>query len=278
MRILSLRTALVALAALVLAAQVCQAGPPRLIVRGDDMGYTHAGNEACIRAFKEGIETSIEVIVPSPWFPEAVKMLAENPQIDVGVHLALTSEWDNLKWRPLTTAASLRDEDGYFPANLDRKKDHRWTLEDVEQELRAQIEMAKRKIPRVSHISGHMGCESLSPEVKELVRNLCKEYKLDIFLEDHGVKTVGWGPSKAGVEERIAAFSKTLDGLEEDKVYLLITHPGLDTPELRSIRHHPDDNIAVDRQADTDLMIDRRVRQRIEARGIKLIGYKDLRK
>ncbi len=60
--------------------------PPRLIVRGDDMGFSHSGNEALIKAYKEGIETSIEVIVPSPWFSEAVKMLAENPGVDVGVH------------------------------------------------------------------------------------------------------------------------------------------------------------------------------------------------
>src|SRR5580765_106768 len=66
------------------------AQPIRLIVRGDDMGYTHSGNEAIIKCYKEGIETSIEVIVPSPWFPEAVKLLQQNPGVDVGIHLALT--------------------------------------------------------------------------------------------------------------------------------------------------------------------------------------------
>jgi predicted glycoside hydrolase/deacetylase ChbG (UPF0249 family) len=60
----------------------------RLIVRGDDMGFTHSGNEALIKSYKEGVETSIEVLVPSPWFPEAVKLLKQNPGIDVGVHLA----------------------------------------------------------------------------------------------------------------------------------------------------------------------------------------------
>ena len=78
-----------------------QRNPTRLIIRGDDMGYSHSGNEALIKAYKEGIETSIEVIVPSPWFPEAVRLLQENPNVDVGIHLAITSEWDNIKWRPL---------------------------------------------------------------------------------------------------------------------------------------------------------------------------------
>jgi len=47
----------------------------RLIVRGDDMGFSHAANEALIKTYKEGIERFVEVLVPSPWFPEAVKLL-----------------------------------------------------------------------------------------------------------------------------------------------------------------------------------------------------------
>ena len=75
---------------------VPRTAPPRLIVRGDDMGYAHAGNEAIVKCAKEGIESSVEVIVPSPWFPEAVSMLADISSVDVGVHLALSSEWDNV--------------------------------------------------------------------------------------------------------------------------------------------------------------------------------------
>ncbi|CAN0341741.1 unnamed protein product, partial [Chrysoparadoxa australica] len=90
----------------------------RLVVRGDDMGYSHSGNLAMLRCYQEGIQKSIEVIVPSPWFPEAVNMLEANPGVDVGIHLALTSEWDNIKWRPLTECPSITDEDGYFYAMI----------------------------------------------------------------------------------------------------------------------------------------------------------------
>ena len=83
--------------------------PTRLIIRGDDMGFSHSGNVALIKCYTEGFMTSVEVIVPSPWFPEAVKLLQANPNLDVGIHLALTSEWDNVKWRPLTDGPSLRD-------------------------------------------------------------------------------------------------------------------------------------------------------------------------
>ena len=57
--------------------------PARLLVRGDDMGYTHSGNEALIMCYQHGIEKSIEVLVASPWYPEAVKLLKQNPGIDV---------------------------------------------------------------------------------------------------------------------------------------------------------------------------------------------------
>ncbi|MFT3701119.1 MAG: ChbG/HpnK family deacetylase [Agriterribacter sp.] len=88
--------------------------PIRLLVRGDDMGFSHSGNLALVETYKKGIERSIEVIVPSPWFPEAVKMLEENPGVDVGVHLCLSSEWDNIKWRPVSYCPSITDSDGYF--------------------------------------------------------------------------------------------------------------------------------------------------------------------
>ena len=111
------------------------------------MGFSHSGNLALLKSSKEGIQTSIEVIVPSPWFPEAIKMLKENPRIDVGVHLAITSEWDNVKWRPLTNSPSLTDSNGYlFPMIYPNKNypnqavlENNWKLEDVEREFRAQI-------------------------------------------------------------------------------------------------------------------------------------------
>ncbi|MDB5346936.1 MAG: hypothetical protein JWP89_5313 [Schlesneria sp.] len=260
--------------------------PPRLIVRGDDMGFSHSGNEALIRCFQEGIETSIEVLVPSPWFPEAARLLAENPKVDVGVHLALTSEWDNIKWRPLTEAASLKDPDGYFFPMIHRNQnypnralmEHEWRIDDIEKEFRAQIEMARKHIPRVSHLSGHMGCDHLNDDVKKLTRKLAKEYGLDIDPTDFGVKSVGLKGSRGTSEEKIASFIKLLESLEDETTSLFVEHPGLDSPELRGISHIGYENVAADRQGVTDMWTDERVRKLIGARGILLIGYRDLKK
>ena len=64
-----------------------------LLVRADDIGMAHAGNAACIEVYEQGICRSVELMVPCPWFAEAVELLRAHPEYDVGVHLTLTSEW-----------------------------------------------------------------------------------------------------------------------------------------------------------------------------------------
>lgn len=261
-----------------------QKKPTRLIVRGDDMGYAHAGNEALIKCFKEGIETSIEVIVPSPWFPEAVKMLEENPGIDVGIHLAITSEWSHIKWRPLTDCPSLRDADGYFfPMIWPNKnypgqaiKENKWKLEDIEKEFRAQIELAIKKIPRISHISSHMGCTDISDSVKQMTRKLAKEYKIDIDLEELNVKYISYDGKHTTSSEKIQSFTAMLNKLEPGNTYLFVDHPGLDSPELRAIHHTGYENVAADRQGVVDTWTNEEIKKLIKQKGIQLISYKDL--
>ena len=260
--------------------------PARLIVRGDDMGYSHSGNEALIKCYKDGIESSIEVIVASPWFPEAVKLLQENPGIDVGIHLALTSEWDNIKWRPLSDCPSLKDADGYFfPMVWPNKnypgrsiKENKWLLADIEKEWRAQIELGLKKIPRVSHISSHMGCTELNDSTRMLINRLTKEYKIDIDPFQRGVTYASYaGPSRTG-EEKIESFIKMLGQLKPDSTYIFVDHPGLNNSELQAVHHIGYENVAVDRQGVTDTWTHERVREFIRSKGIQIISYKDLLK
>ena len=264
----------------------CAQKPPRLVIRGDDMGFSHSGNEALIKSFKDGIETSIEIIVPSPWFPEAVKLLKENPSVDVGIHIAFTSEWDNVKYRPVSNCPSLTDEDGYFYPMIWPNKNYpgkaltenQWKIEDVEKELRAQIELALKKIPRISHISAHMGCYDLSPEVKSLAKKLAKEYKIDIDPRELGVKGASYVGTKETSEEKVVSFIKMLETLKHGETYMFVDHPGIDTPELRAIYHIGYENVATDRQGVTNTWTDPRVKDAIKRLGIQLISYKDLPK
>lgn len=271
------------LSTLILLFACAQQQATRLIIRADDIGSSQAANEAIILTCTKGIATSAEVMVPCAWYPEAVKLLNENPGIDVGVHLTITSEWDNIKWRPLTHCPSLVDEDGYFFPMMWPNPNYpgrsvmevKPALAEIEGEFRAQIEMAMKHIPSVSHISGHMGSTAFSPEVRELASRLAKEYNIGNDLAGLNVQGMRFDGPKETSEEKINSFIRALEKLEPGKTYLFVEHPALDTPEMRAVSHIGYENVATDRQGVTDLFTSEKVKAKIREKGIELISYAD---
>ena len=253
-----------------------------LIIRADDIGSSHSANLACIKSYREGIARSVEVMPTCSWFPEAAEMLRENPGYDVGVHLTMTSEWDNVKWGPLTAAPSLVDENGYFfpksrtavgSAERTGFWDESVSLEEVEAEVRAQIELAVNNIPQVSHVSDHMGWSRADPRLSEIVTRVADEYGLGIDLASLGVKGARWGATSSDdAETRIAKLVNMLNGLEPG-LYLLIEHPGLNTPEMVGHGHEGYRNVHTHRDAVTEAFCSPRVKEAIAAKGIRLVSY-----
>ena len=255
----------------------------RLIVKGDDMGVAHGINAATIDAYQRGVLTTTNVIVPSPWFPEAVRLVNENPGLDVGVHLAITSEWDNIKWRPLTQAPSIVDADGFFFSIVAPRvgsppkvsvKEAPWKLDEIERELRAQLTMAKRHMPQVSYTWNHMGFTALAPEVNELVLKLSKEYGL-VVPTTLGLQMVRAYESKdsgAVKADKLAARLETLT----PGLWLHIDHASTDDAETQAIGHKGYDWVAADRSANHDAWISPKVREVITRRGIKLTNYREI--
>ena len=256
----------------------------RLIVRGDDMGSSESSNRAHIDCYTDGVMRTVEVMAVGPWFPEAARLLRENPGLDVGLHLALTSEWDTVKWRPLTTAPSLVEEGGwFFPMiwpNEDYGKDRAlkeqaWKLDEIEGELRAQIELTQREVPHVSHLSGHMGISAIGEEVGALVKRLATEYGLDIDPREHGVQGLRWDGPKETPAEKIETFARMLETLGPG-TWAFVDHPAYDVPEMRAVRHVGYENVAVDRQGVVEAWTSAKAKEIVARRGIELIGYRDL--
>lgn len=273
--------AMLAVAGRVGAGQQAQdAGAIKLIVRADDIGSSHAANVACIRSYREGIARSVEVMACCPWFNEAAAMLRVNPGYDVGVHLTLTSEWANYKWGPLTQAPSLVDPNGHFFPTTNQRSgfppntgflESKWNIHEVEKELRAQIELAVKAIPQVTHLSSHMGTPTSTSELKALVQRLAKEYKLT--FETPGARWFRWGVgSDATAEQREARLIEALEALEPG-VWILVEHPGLDTDEMRAIGHKGYWNVARHRDAVTRAFTSEKVKAVIKKRGIELVSY-----
>ncbi|OHB63155.1 MAG: hypothetical protein A2Y76_15395, partial [Planctomycetes bacterium RBG_13_60_9] len=238
-------------------------------------------NLACIQSYREGIVRSVEVMVPCPWFNEAAKMLRENPGLDVGVHLTLTSEWENYKWGPLTQAPSLVDEQGNFYPTTSQRADFPpktgflesgWKIDEVERELRAQIELAKKMIPQVSHLSSHMGTPTATSELRALVGKLSKEYNLPI--ETPGAQYLPWNAdTKATAEQREAALVRALEQVPPG-TWIVVEHPGLDTPEMQAMGHKGYREVAPHRAAVTKSFTSPKVKETIHRRSIQLLSYR----
>lgn len=256
----------------------------RLIIRVDDMGCSHATNTGIMESLEKGIATSVEIMVPTPWYPEAIRLLQEMPGVDVGIHLTLTSEWSNLKWRPLTQVPSLTDERGYFYPMVWKNRllpdasitEQKWDIREMEKELRAQIEMAKRDIPQLSHLSAHMGCLNINEETQQLMKRLAVEYQLDIFTEDYQTKRFpALGDNSLPAEKRVAAFIDALKTLTPGN-WLFVEHPAHDSVEQQAIGHPGYEHVAQDRFAVLKMLTDPRIKKAIEDLGIELISYADL--
>lgn len=245
----------------------------RLIVRSDDMASSHAANVSCIEVCTKGISRSVEIMVPCPWFFEAAHMLKQNPGIDVGVHLTVTSEWDGIKWGPITPSPSLTDVDGNFFASTGEWYNKDYKMTEVEAELRKQIELAIREIPNVTHLSSHMGAPDVKPELKELVKKLAKEYQLIYETENVDyVPESGWDTAQS-FQEKEDAFIEMLGKLEPGKSYLFVEHPANESDEMKAVGNKDMITVARDRHWVTQVFTSSRVIKAIHDKGIDLIDY-----
>jgi len=119
-----------------------------------------------------------------------------------------------------------------------------------------------------------MGTPTSTPQLKALVQRLAKEYKLPVeFPQAKGIG--GFGGSEADAKERVAALVKLIEELKPG-TWILVEHPGLDTPEMRAMGHKGYWNVAKHRDAVTRAFTSDKVKNVIKKRKIKLISYSDL--
>ena len=178
------------------------------ILHADDSGMCHSANAATIRAMSEGVVSSTSVMVPCPWFPEMAAWAREHPEMDVGVHLTLTSEWRHYRWGPVAPreqVPGLVDEEGFLWRRVEDVIAHA-SPQEVEIEVRAQIERALRFGIKPTHIDSHMGTLFAHPEYFEIYVRLSREYGIPAMLprptpqQTQMMGGIGW------IAEQIAAL------------------------------------------------------------------------
>ncbi len=250
-----------------------------LVVRGDDMGMTEGCLEGFERAFNHGILTSGAIQVPAPWFEAAAALAKKNPGWCVGVHLCLVAEWIGYRWRPVLPwdqVKSLVDEDGFLfqnPRNLTANKPR---LDEMEAELRAQIELALKKGVNVGYLDVHYGGIDST-----IVNKLAREYNLPISgsVGETRIPVLSGGYTIPG-SEKTQALVKALSELTPG-LYYLVCHIGIDSPEQNALIHasgdvFPGGGVGKYRAAELEAICSNDVRNTIIKKGIRLLSYRQL--
>ena len=263
-----------------------------LILHADDLGGMHSVNRATFEALEKGWITSASVLVPCPWFPEAARFAREHPEADLGVHLALNSEWTGYRWGPVGPAgsvSSLLDDDGYLPL-LEPAVARRANPAEVERELRAQIERALAAGIKPTHLDSHMGTLFGTPEFFGVYERLGRSYGLPVLVAraDRTPPRQGQVADSAILVDRILTIQpgvapsdwlpayKAMLGPLPPGVYELIVHLGYDDDELRGATwDHPNWGAAW-RQADLDLVRSREFQGYLREQGFVLITWRQL--
>ena len=263
-----------------------------LIIHADDLGFAHSENAASFEAMKSGVVNSGSIIVPGPWFLEVVNEYRKNPHFDLGIHLAVTSEWRDYKWGPVSPVdkvKSLVNQYGYFYSSVDSVVMHA-KPEELELELTNQIEKCLNAGLDITHLDGHMGFHLGSEKFLDIYIKLGKKYQLPILFNK-----VFFAIAKGG-NEKYSYFIDNIYGVPQDSfpdkmityyhnllsnfpsgISEIILHTAYDDAEMQAICvDHPYWGSAW-RQQDYNFVMNEETIVNLRKNDIKLVTWREIR-
>ena len=285
-----------------------------LIVHADDLGVAHSVNRATLDAMSKKREVhsnepvggridntiavnSGSIMVPCAWFPEIAAYYRANPELDLGLHLTLTSEWKHYRWSGVLTdqaASSLHNEDGFLYASVEEVVQFA-SVAAVEREINAQVERALQFGIRPTHLDSHMGTLFQTPGFFSAYLELGRKYNLPVLLPAESLEAappqlrelisekdilidrfVMAGPD-VPVDKWEKYYSDVLRTLKPGVTEIII-HAGYDNAELRAVTiEHPDYGAAW-READYQFFTSDMFRTLVKQHDIQLITWREIGK
>lgn len=251
-----------------------------LLIRCDDMGMSHAVNMAFKELMESGLKFSASVLFVCNWYQEAVEILKQHPEVPVGVHLALNAEWKNYRWGPVAgrdIVKSLVDEEGYFFPSQDKLFANNPKTEEVEIELRAQIERAIKSGIKITYLDFHMGTAISKPEYITIVKKLAEEFKLGLsgFLGEVFIEPM----YSIDINKKTDFLIEQCKNLKSGQTNFLLCHIGKDQPELQAMIDLNDfglPEMSRHREAELYALLFAYQQNTFDSNSIKLINYTDL--
>jgi chitin disaccharide deacetylase len=259
-----------------------------LVLHADDFGMLHSVNKATIEALTNKWITSASMLVPCPWFPEAARSAREHPEWDLGVHLALNSEWTPVRWRPVafgSTGSSLTDKEGYLPL-LTEQVIPQAKIPDIAREMHAQIDAALASGVKITHLDSHMRTVAAAAPAEYL--KLGREYGVPVMI-DRSPVPISAKPdpvlldsilelqASVPANQWLAAYENILRPLPPG-TYQLIVHLAYADDEMRAATYDHPDWGAQWRQNDFDMVKSPEFQKFLKDQGFILISWRELAK
>jgi len=280
-------------------------GTRALILHVDDAGMSHDSNVGTWRALDDGAANSVSIMMPCPWVPEFAKYVRENPEADAGLHLTLTSEWDYLRWPPLAgkpVVPGLTDEQGCLWGNVELVVQNA-SPDEVEIEIRAQIERARNIGFEPTHMDSHMGTLFATPAFLERYIKVGIEEQIPVMFPGGHNTYISKESPDANSAEYKALGKKIWDGglpvLDDlyadtyafkelnkvDKFVEIIrgTKPGVTmiilhcTQPFENFKHISPTSETL-RHGDLLAMLDPRIKEVIKEEGIVMTTFREMKK
>jgi len=266
-----------------------------LIVHADDLAIAHSEDSASFEALDRQYVTSASIIVPAPWLAEVADYAKTHPDADLGLHLALTSEWKSFRWGPVESSdkvPSLLDPAGTLAASTEEVAKNAKPPE-AEREFRAQVQRALAVGVHPTHLDSHMGSAFASPQLFAAFVKVAHEFHLPFLavrVSDERAKLLSLLSEKDVLVDSIVMASPNVKPGQWKEFYLnaiqnlkpgltyMIVHLGHDDAELQAIMiDHPDYGSAW-RQRDFDFVSSPEFKKALQDNHIVLVKWKDLQK
>ncbi len=280
------------------------AGTKLLIVHADDLGMAHSQDAASLAALEAGAASSASVIVPAPWTAEVAAWRRQHREADLGVHTALTCEWQTVRWPGLqsrTEAPTLYDDQGYLPAQVAQVAQHA-KAKEVERELRAQVARAKALGLEPTHMDMHMNAVMATPEILAAYLKVARENHLPAELHADELRPDPSAPDAARraafaalvrpeevlVDHYVSAgdtlkpgqwpayYTQLIEGLQPGTITVLYVHLGYDDAEMRAATLGHEGWGAAWRQRDVDFFMSPAAKQLLAKHGVRLTTWREL--
>jgi predicted glycoside hydrolase/deacetylase ChbG (UPF0249 family) len=251
-----------------------------LVIRSDDGGMSHSANLGLERLVASGLPVSVSVMFPTPWYQEIVDFLKQHPNVSVGIHLTLNAEWKDYRWGPVSgreAVPTLVDSIGYFFPSSEALYDNHPDLQQVEHELRAQIERALHSGLKIDYVDYHMGTAVGRPDFREIVERLAHEHHLGMmgYFGETLDNPQYWAAPKDKIDSLVAFVDRLQPGLN-----VLVTHVGINNPELAALQDmntaNPLPDMSANRQGELEAVTSGRFADEVQARHVQLMTYRQL--